>query len=112
MNAQKPAESLLAQIAQIPTMERGKLSVMRETSSGAAYKLQAWENGKNFSRYVPPEQAPAVQEAIDGYVRFQALIEQYVDQVVQRTRAEISSASKKTKLRRQSSSPKRRKSAS
>ena len=93
-------------------MERGKLSLMRETSSGAAYKLQAWEKGKNLSRYVPPEQAPAVQEAIDGYARFQALIGQYVDQVIQRTRAEIASASKKTKHRPKSSSPRTPKSAS
>ena len=112
VNTPKTAESLLAQIAQIPTMERGKLSVMRETSTGPAYKLQAWENGKNSSRYIPPEQAPAVREAIDGYARFQVLIGQYVDQVVQRTRAEIASAVKKTKRRPKSSWPRTPKSAS
>jgi hypothetical protein len=112
VNAQKPAENLLTQIARIPTMERGKLSVMRETSTGPAYKLQAWENGKNLSRYIPPEQAPAVREAIDGYARFQALIGQYVDQVVQRTRAELASAVKKTKHRPKSSSRRTPKSAS
>jgi hypothetical protein len=112
MNAPKPAENLLAQIAQIQSMERGKLSLMRETSSGPAYKLQAWEDGKNHSRYIPPEQAPAVREAIDGYARFQALIGRYVDQVVQRTRAEIASGPKKTKHRPKSSSPRTLKSAS
>lgn len=93
-------------------MERGKLSLMRETSTGPAYKLQAWENGKNLSRYIPPEQAPAVQEAIDGYGRFQTLIGQYADQVIQRTRAEIASASKKKKRHPKSSSPRTPKSAS
>lgn len=112
VNTEKPAANLLAQIAQIPAMERGKLSVMRATSVGPAYKLQAWENGKNLSRYIPPEQARAVQEAIEGYARFQELIQQYADQVVQRTRAEIASASKKTKRRPKSSSPRRPKSAS
>ena len=93
-------------------MERGKLSVMRQTPAGPAYKLQSWEKGKNRSRYVPPEQAPAVQRAIDGYARFAALIQGYVDQVVERTRAEIASASKKTKHRPSFSSPRTRRSAS
>jgi hypothetical protein len=112
VNTHKAAENLLAQIAQIPTMERGKLSIMRETSRGPAYKLQAWEKGKNRSRYVPPEEAPAVQQALDGYARFEDLAEQYVQQVVERTRAQIASASKKKKRRPRFSSPRTPKSAS
>ena len=42
-------------------MERGKLSVMREGPEGTYYKHQAWENGKNLSRYVSSDQAAAVQ---------------------------------------------------
>jgi hypothetical protein len=112
VNTQKAAENLLAQIARIPTMERGKLSVMRETPAGPVYKLQSWEKGRNLSRYVPPEEAPAVQRAIDGYARFKVLIEGYVDQVVQHTRAEIASASKKKKPRPRFSSPRTPRSAS
>jgi hypothetical protein len=47
-------------------MERGKLSVIKESSNGPLYKLQARENGKNITRYIPRDQVPAVQEAIAG----------------------------------------------
>ena len=92
-------------------MERGKLSTLRETSAGTAFKLQAWENGKNVSRYVPPDQVPAVQEAIDGYERFQALTEQYAQLKIQETRAAIAAGSKKKPRRQRSSSPKNKKSS-
>jgi hypothetical protein len=84
---------------------------MRETSTGPAYKLQAWENGRNVSRYVPPEQGPAVQEAIDGYRRYQALAEQYARLKIEETRAAIAAGSKKNRAR-PSSSPRSRKSSS
>jgi hypothetical protein len=112
MNAQNVAPDLLAQIAQIQTMERGKLSPLRETSAGTAFKLQAWENGKNRSHYVPPDQVPAVQEAIDGYQRFQALTEQYAQLKIEETRAAIASGSKKKPRTRRFSSPKIKKSSS
>ena len=112
MHPPKSAENLLAQIALIQSMERGKLSVMRDTSAGPAYKLQAWENGKNVSRYVPPEQGPAVQEAIEGYRRYQALAEQYAQLKIEETRAAIAAGSKKKPTLRPSSSPKSKKSSS
>lgn len=91
-------------------MERGKLTVMREGSSGPFYKLQAREGGKNSTRYVPRDQAAAVQEAIDGYQRFEALTQQYAQQIIERTRQEIASGAKKKKPARNSSSLKTRKS--
>ncbi len=113
MNSPKPAP-LFEQIAQIHRMERGKLSVMREGPQGTHYKHQVWENGKNLSRYVSPDQAQALQQAIDGYHRFQDLTEQYAQQVIDVTRAELSARSKKKTyhLRRKSSWPKTRKSSS
>lgn len=93
-------------------MERGKLSVIRESSSGPFYKLQAREDGKNRTRYIPREQAPAVQEAIAGYQRFESLSEQYARLVIDKTRAEIAAASKKTKLGPRSSWRRTPKSAS
>jgi len=113
MNSPKPNQ-LFEQIAQIQRMERGKLSIMCETSEGTHFKLQAWENGKNLSRHVSSDQAPAVQEAIDGYHKFQDLTEQYAQQVIDRTRAELAVRSKKKKyhLRPKSSWPKTRKSSS
>ena len=92
-------------------MERGKLSVMRETSTGTAYKLQAWENGKNVSRYIPPEHAPALQEAIEGYQTFQKLTAQYAELKIRETRAAIQAGSKKKSPPRPSSWPRTRKSS-
>ena len=100
MNAQKSPAVILSEIASIQRMERGKLSVMRETAAGSAYKLQAWENGKNVSRYVPPEEAVAVQEAIEGYQRFESLTQEYARQIIDKTREEIAEGFKKKKPRR------------
>lgn len=91
-------------------MERGKLSIIRESPSGPFYKLQARENGKNATRYVPREQAAAVQEAIEGYQRFTSLSEEYARQIIGKTRQEIAEGFKKKKPLRSSSSPKTRKS--
>jgi hypothetical protein len=112
VNTSNVIQNLLAQIAQIQTMERGKLSSLRETSAGTAFKLQVWENGKNISRYIPPDQVPAVQEAVGGYQRFQALTEQYAQLKIEETRAAIAAGSKKKLRARHSSSPKNKKSNS
>ena len=111
MNSSKSPHSILEEAAQIQRMERGKLTVMREGPSGPFYKLQARQGGKNATRYVPRDQAAAVQEAIDGYQRFQALTEQYAQQIIDRTRQEIASGVKKKKPVRNLSSPKARKSS-
>ena len=111
MNAQKSPQSILQEIAHIQRMERGKLSVMREGPSGPFYKLQARENGKNATRYVPRHQAAAVQEAIEGYQRFESLTHAYAQQIIDQTRQEIASRFKKKKPLRSSSWPKTRKSS-
>jgi hypothetical protein len=92
-------------------MERGKLSVIKESASGPFYKLQARENGKNVTRYVPREQVPAVRQAIEGYKQFQALTEQYAQEVIIQTRTAIAAGSKKKSSPRKSSWPKSRKSS-
>jgi hypothetical protein len=112
MNTSQPLPDLLQQMAQIQSMERGKLSVIKESASGAFYKLQAREKGQNRTRYVPREQVPAVQEAIDGYKQFQALTEQYAEEVIAQTRAAISAGAKKKPSPRRSASPRSRKSSS
>jgi hypothetical protein len=111
MNSSKPLPNILQQIAQIQSMERGKLSVIKESSSGPFFKLQARENGKNVTRYIPREQVPALQQAIEGYKQFQTLTEQYADEVITQTRAAIAAGSKKKPSPRRSSWPKRRKSS-
>lgn len=106
------AQNILAQIAQIQSMERGKLSSLRETSMGTACKLQAWENGKNVSRYVPADQVRAVQEAIGGYHLFESLTEQYAQLKIEETRAAMAAGSKKKTPAQRSSSRKNKKSSS
>jgi hypothetical protein len=95
MNTHSSLPSILHQIAQIQTMERGKLSVIKESAAGPFYKIQAREQGKNLTRYVPREQVGAVQEAIAGYQLFESLTEQYAQQVIDRTRQAIAAGSKK-----------------
>lgn len=90
-------------------MEPGSLHIIREGPSGAYYNHQSYEDGKHVSRYVPQSQVPQLQEAIDGYKRFQDLTENYAKLVIEQTRAERSSGLKKK--RRNSSLPKTKKSS-
>jgi hypothetical protein len=102
----------MAQAAQIAHLERGKLSIIRQGPDGPYYNHQFPQDGKYVTRYVPRDQAPAVQQAIDGYKEFNRLVESYVDEMVQKTRSEIASGAKKNKSRRlRSSWPRTRKSS-
>jgi hypothetical protein len=103
MNPPITPQSLLHQIAQIKHMERGKLCLLRQGPDGPYYNHQTWDKGKNVSRYVPREQVPAVQEAIAGYAQFQKLVQEYVQLMVQRTRAEQAAGLKKKNPRPSSS---------
>jgi hypothetical protein len=102
MSTSHPLTGILQQIADIQTMERGKLSVIKEGASGPFYKLQARENGKNVTRYIPREQVPLVQEAIAGYHHFETLTEAYARQVIANTRTAIAAGIKKKTARRKS----------
>ncbi len=108
---------LLAQMAAIQLMERGKLSTytFADRSPHAPYvKLQRWENGANATRYIRPEQVPLLQEALAGHARFQELMEQYAQIVIEQTRQQLSAVNSKKKPSRRprSSSPKSRRSSS
>ena len=106
--------SLLEEAAQIQRMERGKLSVIRQGPDGPYYKLQVWEKGKNESRYVPRDEVAATQEALDGYKKYEELTGRYAQQMIEKTRTEITAGSKKkpSQSPARSSSPKKRKSGS
>ncbi len=93
----------MRQAAKIPHLERGKLSIIGQGPKGPYYNHQFRRDGKYVTRHVPQEQAPAVQEAIDGYRKFEQLVEQHVDEVVAKTRAEIAAGSKKNRSRRRPS---------
>jgi hypothetical protein len=103
MNAKPTPQSLLHDIAQIQHLDRGTVSVLRQGPQGPYYNHQCYENGRNISRYVPPQQAPDLQAAIDGHHRVQELMAQYVQLLVEKTRAERAAGAKKKTSRRKSS---------
>jgi hypothetical protein len=109
MNPTLTPEAILQQIAQIPRIERGKLCVLRQGPNGPYYNHQTWENGKNVSRYVPPDQVATLQEALAGYQRLLALLDQFVQLREQASRAERTAGVKKKSPRRSSSWLKTRK---
>ena len=105
-------QNILQQIADISTMERGKLSTYsfkdRPGANGPYHKLQQWHEGKNRTRYIPAEELPQVQAALAGYAQYQQLTAQYADAVIEETRKGIADSKKNSP--RKSSSPKKRKS--
>jgi hypothetical protein len=112
MNTKPSPQSVLNDIAQIQHMERGTLNVIRQGPAGPYYNHQCYEEGKNVSRYVPSEQVSQIKEAIEGYHRFQELVQQYAQLVVEKTRVQREAGSKKKTRRPNSSWPKTRKSSS
>jgi hypothetical protein len=100
MNKPSPHD-LLAQIAQIQLMERGKLSTYRlndrPADAGPYYKLQWWDEGKNHTRHVRPEQVPLLEEALAGYARFQELTGQYARLLIEQTRQQLAGVGSKEK---------------
>jgi len=110
MNTPLSPQTLIEQILQIQRMEHGSLSIIRPGPNGPYYSLNSWENGKNCCRYLPQHKVPEVQQAIEGYHKYQQLTEQYAQQVVEQTRAQLSIGVKKKPRPNPESSP--RKSAS
>lgn len=101
MDYQDRRKSLLEQMAQIDRMEKGTLTAeYREVKNrgkskriGPYFKHQYWENGKNISRRVSVKEAESLSQAVDGYHKFNALSEEYINVTVEMTRK--SSGSKK-----------------
>ena len=111
MNSPLTPDAILQQMAQIQRMERGSVSTIRQGPDRAYHNHQCYEQGRNVSRYVPAEQLGDLQQAIQGYRCFQQLVEQYVQLVVDRTRAERQAGAKKKPQRPICSSPRSRKSS-
>ena len=103
MNPSTSPQALLQELARIQHMEPGKLCVMRHGPHRPYYNLQCREKGRTFTRYVPADQAEVVATHTANYQRFQALVEQYAQQLIERTRTERS-ADAKTKSRHSASS--------
>lgn len=91
-------DPLLIQMSRIPRMERGRLCRLNGRPD---FNHQTWQDGRNVVRYVPRNQADEVQRAIEGYLRYQKLAEQYADKIIRKTRrAHLKSASHKPSNRR------------
>jgi hypothetical protein len=112
MNTKTTPESILQQITQIQRMDRGTVSILRQGPQGPYYNHQCYEDGRNVSRYVPSDQVPDLKTAIEDFRRFQQLVEEYVQLVVERTRAGREAGFKKKTSRPSFSWPKTRKSSS
>jgi len=95
MNAKSTPQSVLHELAQIQRLERGTLSVIRQGPEGPYYNHQCYEEGRNVSRYVPSDQVGELKAAIDDYRRFQQLVQQYVQLMVEKTRAQREAGLKK-----------------
>ena len=76
-------------------MEPGKLCVIGHGPNGPYYNLQCRENGRPVSRYVPADQVQAVALHTANHQKFQALVDQYAQAVIQQTREERAAGSKK-----------------
>lgn len=94
-------QDILAQIASIQLMERGKICTYhhkdRPADAGPYYKLQCWEQGKNHTRHVRPEQLPLLEQAVAGYAQFEQLTEQYAQIVIEQTRQQLAGVGVKKK---------------
>jgi len=103
---------LLQQIVGIHHMEPGKLCVLRQGPTGTYYNLQWREEGKALSRSVPADQVEVLAQHTANYQRFQSLVEQYAQLIIERTRTERAAGFKKKTSAPKSSWPKSRKSNS
>jgi ribosomal protein S17E len=83
MKQTKRMNELLARMAKIEYMERGKLCRMGERPH---YNHQTWQDGRNVVRYVPTKETKFLENAIAGYNHFVKLAEQYADEVIKQTR--------------------------
>ena len=92
---QPNAAQILQQIAHIRHMEPGKLCVIGQGPNGPYYNLQCREYGKTVSRYVPGDQVQLVTEHTANYQKFQALVTQSAQLIIEQTRAERTAGFKK-----------------
>src|SRR6266496_2501027 len=88
-------QSLIGQILKMQQMEHGCLCAVGRGPNGPYFNLNSWENDQNCCRYVPQDKVPAVRQAIEGYHQYQQLTQQYAQQVIEKTRAELAIGVKK-----------------
>ena len=103
MDIQIRRQQILVEMAQIETMEKGRLTEEYRDSFkdgkpihlGPYYKYQRWEDGKNLSRRVPASEVEDLRTAVEGYHRFKALAEEYAQLTMEMTRGQSVAQGKK-----------------
>ena len=97
-------QQILQQMEQIQRMEHASLQTESRPSRrhpdqarGPYHKHQVWEAGKNVTRRIPPEQADALAQAIEGRKDFEKLAAQFIEATVGLTRSAAAPGSKKTR---------------
>jgi hypothetical protein len=93
-------------MGRIERMERG--TVCRLTGR-PQYNHQTWRGGRNVTRYVPPDEARLLRQAIEGYTLFRRLAEQYADAIIRRTRAQRAQASARNRATPRQPQPRQKK---
>jgi hypothetical protein len=111
MKEQNPAQ-ILQQIAQIQHMEPGKLCIMGHGPNGPYYNLQCREHGKTLTRYVPADQVDVVVQHTENFKKFEGLVSQYAQRIIEQTRTERAAGFKKKTSPQKSSWPRTRRSKS
>ena len=100
---QQERARLLEEMAQIDRMIRGHVSQQtyqkrrgdRVVPQGPYYLLQRRENGKNNCQRVGTDELEAIVAGVEGYARFQTLVERYARLTEQMTWDEQSASVKK-----------------
>lgn len=90
-------------------MERGTLSVIRQSPNGPCCNFQRWEAGRHRSEYIPADQVAVVEANLARHHEFQSQVDEYVALVSQESR-ENRLAGDKKRPAPTSASPKKRKS--
>lgn len=88
-------KNILQRLASFDQMERGTLSVIRQTPHGPCCNLQRRENGRHVSEYIPADQVPLVEANLAKHDQFQSLIEEHVRLICQQSREQRLSGAKK-----------------
>jgi len=89
-------QEILNEMAQIQSMERGKICPMtrKKVQDGKEvaveyFNHQTWQDGKNICRYVKADELQAIKQAIEGRQRFEELADEFVEATVQMTRQRL-----------------------
>jgi hypothetical protein len=60
-------------------LERGRLCRIVKSSGKVFYNLQAWEKGRNLSKYIRETDLKTVQDAIQRYIKVKKAIDAYLE---------------------------------